>query len=163
MSFNNQLFLYIPIVLLLFLIVIIFILILTTWVRVYFNKNEPVYVRIGDSYVKNYIASRFCRMVISNHVKDQCLNDIENIKIWLLILRTHYDEYNNCRSIHNLHDAILFKIRERITYKQYANLKINLDNIELSLNSNLDISKIPSPPYFSLRTYLKWVNETMYN
>lgn len=154
-----QLYITIGIILLIFLIFTSFALVAANWVRAYFNKHEPVYVLDEAVLVKNHVASRFCKIVITNAIKDQCLSNIENIGLWTLILRAKHATPNRIDSIQNLHYCMLKVIRNEVTEEQYHLTMEYLEDINRNLIQHLTKSEISTPPYFTMNTYLLWVGD----
>lgn len=132
------------------------------WIRLYFNKYEPVYIKSDDgTFVKNHIASRFCKIIISNVITDYCMEDVEYIGLWSLVVKFTDDISDEIKSITSLHLNILGSVEEHIDVEQYRKLSGCLKEIENSLFSNLDDSNIMTPPYLAARTYLLWVESAV--
>lgn len=154
-----QLYISIGIVLLIFLIFASFTLVAANWVRMYFNKHEPVYVLEDARLVKNHIASRFCKIVITNVIKDQCMRNVENIGLWMLIHKARHPTPNRIDSIQNLHYCMLNIIRAEVTEEQYYSAMEYLEDINHNLIQHLTKSEISTPPYLTMNTYLLWVGD----
>ena len=132
------------------------------WIRLYFNKYEPVYIKDDNgNFVKNHIASRFCKIIISNVITNRCMLDIEYVGLWMLVTK-FVDEINEeVKCISSLHLNILGSVEEHIDVDQYKKLSDCLKEIETDLFSNLDDSNIMTPPYLTINTYLLWVESAV--
>lgn len=161
MTDYTQLYIPIGIVLSIFIIFVSFTLVAANWVRMYFNKHEPVYVLDNAHLVKNHIASRFCKIVITNGIKHQCMRNVENIELWILIYKANHVTLNKIDSIQNLHYTMLNLIKTEVTEDQYYTAMGYLEDINRNLIQHLTKSKIPTPPYFTMNTYLLWIGDVL--
>ena len=129
-----------------------------SWIRIYFNKYEPVYIRApSGAFIKNHIASRFCKIIVSNHITDKCIEDVDIVGLWTLVINTSDTISTEVKTISKLHVSILEAIEESVDSIQYVKLHDCLMQIERELHSNLEQSNIATPPYLSIRTYILWV------
>lgn len=129
-----------------------------SWIRIYFNKYEPVYIKSpGGAFIKNHIASRFCKIIISNQITDKCMEDVDIVGLWTLVIKTSDTISTEVKTISKLHVSILEAIEESVDSIQYVKLHDCLMQIERELHSNFEQSNIPTPPYLSIRTYILWV------
>lgn len=132
------------------------------WIRLYFNKYEPVYVETENyMFVKNHIASRFCKIIVSNTITDNCLADVSYIGLWTIVVKNAPSDDHEIKSVSKLHESMLESVEHTLTTNEYTKLKNCLDEIELNLVNNLDDSNILTPPYLSLSTYILWVESAI--
>lgn len=146
-----------------FLIFIVFVCFTMLYLRYYFNKYEPVFtISATGGFEKNHIASRFCKIIMSNTITDQCLTDVDNIGLWMLasnvIAEWPGDTILNIKEIHDHVSEILVTQLDEIKYEKLLG---NLIKLELALNSNLMKSKIRTPPYIQTSTYAVWVTRVL--
>lgn len=145
------------------LLFVVFVIIAMGYLRYYFNRFEPIYT-LDDSnqLVKNPIASRFCKIVISNTISNQCLYDIENIGLWMLASNvvTEWTD-DKIMSINQLHNAVYDALASELDQAQYAKLMNNLTQLEDALNCNLSDSQINTPPYMHASTYALWATSVL--
>lgn len=133
-----------------------------SWIRLYFNKYEPVYIKVdSEAFVKNHIASRFCKIIISNQIIDDCMGDVDYIGLWALVIKSTMGAVDEIQSINVLHSSILGEVEECLDITQYVKLRDCLNQIETNLYSNLFDSNIPTPPYLTISTYLLWVEAAL--
>ena len=129
-----------------------------SWIRIYFNKYEPVYIKSpGGAFIKNHIASRFCKIIVSNHITDKCIEDVDIVGLWTLVIKSSDTISTEVKTISKLHVSILEAIEESVDSIQYVKLHDCLMQIERELHNNFEQSNIPTPPYLSIRTYILWV------
>lgn len=133
------------------------------YLRYYFNRYEPVYTMTeGGVCEKNHIASRFCKIILSNTITDQCLSDIENVGLWMLASNTILEwEDDSIMCVGDLHAKLLAVLREKLENVQYEKLVANCTRLELAVDSNLMKSKIATPPYLRGSTYAVWVTRVL--
>lgn len=132
------------------------------WIRIYFNKYEPVYIRTSSGALnKNHIASRFCKIIISNHITDKCIEDVNIVGLWTLIIKKSDTISTEVKTIGKLHLSILEAIEESLDSIQYVKLHDCLMQIERELDNNLKQSNIATPPYLSIKTYILWVESAI--
>lgn len=127
-------------------------------IRIYFNKYEPVYIRApSGAFIKNHIASRFCKIIVSNHITNKCIEDVDIIGLWTLVIKSSDTISTEVKIISKLHLSILEAVEESVDSIQYVKLHDCLMQIERELNNNFEQSNIPTPPYLSIKTYILWV------
>lgn len=133
------------------------------YLRYYFNRYEPVYTMNDYGHCeKNHIASRFCKIILSNTITDQCLNDIDNVGLWMLTSNVILEWENDVLlSVVELHTVLLAALKDRLDVVQYEKLHGNFIKLELMINSNLMKSKIATPPYLRSSTYALWVTRVL--
>lgn len=133
------------------------------YLRYYFNRYEPVYTMNDYGHCeKNHIASRFCKIILSNTITDQCLNDIDNVGLWMLTSNVILEWENDVLlSVAELHTVLLAALKDQLDEVQYEKLHGNFIKLELMINSNLMKSKITTPPYLRSSTYALWVTRVL--
>lgn len=133
------------------------------YLRYYFNRYEPVYTMSEAGHCeKNHIASRFCKIILSNTITDQCLSDVENVGLWMLTSNLIMEWENDALlSVSELHTTLLLLLKEQLDTVQYEKLHSNFVKLELTINSNLMKSKIATPPYLRSSTYALWVTRVL--
>lgn len=136
---------------------------LMAYLRFYFNRYEPVYIMLENgSKVKNPIASRFCKIIISNTITNQCLNDSDNVGLWLLVCNViNAWPRDDILNIADLHKEVLHDLSMQLDETKYEKMAANLINLELALNSNLLKSKIRTPPYVYTNIYALWISRVL--
>lgn len=146
-----------------FVVFVAFVWFAMSCLRYYFNRYEPVYTLTETgSFEKNHIASRFCKIIISNTITDQCLMNVENIGLWMVASNIVNNwERDSIMSIKQMHREVIFALEKELDEQQLENIKTNLIKLELALNSNLLKSKIPTPPYMRTSTYASWVTQVL--
>lgn len=146
------------------LLFVVFTLAAAGWIRLYFNKYEPVYIKDEqENFVKNHIASRFCKIIISNVVTDKCMEDVGYIGIWSLVLKSIDYNDSEIKCISSLHLNILGAVEEHLDLDKYIKLQKCLKEIEVTLFNNLDDSNIITPPYLAISTYVIWIESAIEN
>ena len=140
-----------------------FIIFTMSYLRYYFNRYEPVYTLSDNGQCeKNHIASRFCKIILSNTVTDQCLTDVENIGLWMMVsnIIIEWDD-NDILSINELHSNTLLELKCQLDENQYEKIATNFIKLELAIDSNLMKSKIATPPYLRGSTYAVWITRVL--
>lgn len=146
-----------------FAVFVCFVCFTMSYLRYYYNKYEPVYTKTSSGeFEKNHIASRFCKIIMSNTITDQCLTDIENIGLWMLASNIISEwPHNSLMSVDELQSKLSDILVYQLDVEQYEKMKVNLIKLELAMNSNLLKSKIPTPPYLRASTYAVWVTRVL--
>lgn len=140
-----------------------FVCITMSYLRFYFNRYEPVYIKTNEGMLeKNPIASRFCKIIISNTITNQCLTDSDNVGLWLLISNTITSlPSNSIVNITELHKEILLELSNQLDEIKYERMSANLIKLELAIDSNLLKSKINTPPYLCTEVYALWISRVL--
>lgn len=142
---------------------ITFICLVMSYLRFYFNRYEPVYI-LDEFNVKrkNPIASRFCKIIISNTITNQCLSDTNNVGLWLEVSNTINSwPRDYILDVKELHSSVMEELRATLDDKKYEQVAENLIKLELALNSNLLKSKIRTPPYLCTNIYVLWISRVL--
>lgn len=145
---------------------LIFFVITSFYIKTHYNHTEPVFIYEENGKMKkNHIASRFCKIVISNAIIEECLKSHDSFKPWVTIK----EALVNC-SESELHKpltlATMHCIIRRETYgtenaKMIEEVNDILDEISSKVDTNLKESNINTPPYFSRKTYARWVDQAV--
>lgn len=148
------------------IIVIVFIIFVGSFIwylNFYFNRYEPVYIEGIDGIKhKNALASRFCKIVISNTITKQCLYNSDNVGLWLITSNviTAWPK-DVVKSLNELHRLILEEVESQLSVEKHEQLTKNLKILELALDSNLLKSSIRTPPYLYTHIYALWITRAL--